>query len=64
MAAKDDVFYFQVYDGVFDDGEEVHVGRGYDVRYVAVHEDVAGLETEEGGFGDAGVGTAYPYYCL
>jgi len=54
------VLYFEVRDGVFDDGAGVDVGGVDDVGDVAVHEDVAGLETEDGGFGDTGVGAAEP----
>lgn len=46
--------------GVFDDGGGIDVGRGDDVGDVAVDEDVAGLETENGGFGDTGIGAAEP----
>jgi hypothetical protein len=60
VAAEDDVWYFDVLDGVFDDGGDWDVGWGDDVGDVAVDEDVTGLETEEGGFGDAGVGAADP----
>lgn len=47
-------------DGVFDDGEDVEVGGGNDVGDVAVNEDLARLETEEGRFGDSRVGAAEP----
>jgi hypothetical protein len=50
----------EVDDGVLDDGEGGQVGGGEDVGDVAVDEDVAGFETEDGGFGDAGVGAADP----
>lgn len=52
----------QVDNGVLEDREEVHVRRGYDVGDVAVHEDVAGLQAQERGLGDAGVGATNPYY--
>ena len=45
-------------DGVFDDGEDVEVGRCDDVGDVAVDEDFTGLEAEECGFGDTRVGAA------
>ena len=54
------MFDLEVDDGVFDDGRRVDVGGGDDVGDVAVHEDVAGLEAEDGGFGAAGVGAAEP----
>ena len=60
MSAHDDVLHFQILDGVGDHAPAVDVGRGQYVGDVAVHEDVAGVEAEDGGFGDAGVGTADP----
>lgn len=60
MPAHDDVLHFQIADRVLDHGLAVQVGRGEDVGDVAVDEDVAGLEAEHGGFGDAGVGAADP----
>ena len=60
MPAYDDVLDLQVHDGVGDDAEGVEVARVQDVGDVAVDEDVAGLEAEDGGFGDAGVGAADP----
>lgn len=60
MAADDDVLHLEVGDGVGDDALAVDVGGGQDVGDVAVHEDVARLEAEDGGFGDAGVGAADP----
>jgi hypothetical protein len=60
VAAEDDVLNFQVGDGVFDYGSGVDIIRGDDVRDVAVDEYFAGLQTQEGGFGDAGVGAAEP----
>lgn len=60
MTAHDDMLHFQVGDGVGDDALAVDVGRGQDVCDVAVDEDVAGFEAEDGGFGDAGVGAADP----
>ena len=60
MPAENDVRYLEVHDGVLDDGEGVDVGGRDDVGDVAVHEDVTGLEAEDSGFGDAGVGAAEP----
>jgi len=60
VAADDDMLDFQVHDGVADDAEGVQVARVQDVGDVAVHEDIAGLEAQERGFGDAGVGAADP----
>lgn len=60
MAAKNDVRDLEVENSVFEDGEEVQVSRGEDVGDVAVSEDVARLETEEGGFGNARVRAAKP----
>jgi len=60
VAAQHDVLDFDLGDGVFEDGEEGEVGGREYVGYVAVGEDVAGLETEEGCFGDAGVRAAEP----
>lgn len=50
----------QVDDGIFDDGVRIDVGGRDYVGDVTVYEDVAGLETEEGGFGDAGIGAPKP----
>lgn len=50
----------EVRDGVGDDALAVEVRGREDVGDVAVHEDVAGLEAEDGGLGDAGVGAADP----
>lgn len=47
-------------DGVGDHALAADVGRRQDVGDVAVHEDVARVEAEEGGLGDAGVGAAEP----
>jgi len=47
-------------DCVFEDGVVGEVGGGDYVCDVAVDKDVAGLETEEGRFGDAGVGATEP----
>jgi len=60
MAAEDDVRDFDMLDCVFDDGGDGDVGGGNDVGDVAVDEHVAGLETEEGCFGDARIGAADP----
>ena len=60
MPADDDVRHLEVVDGVGDDGLAAEVGGREDVGDVAVDEDVAGPEAEEGGLGDAGVGAAEP----
>jgi hypothetical protein len=60
MSAEHDVRDFEMLDGIFDDGRDGDVGGRDDVGDVAVDEDVAGLEAEDGGFGDAGVGAADP----
>lgn len=60
MAAQDDVFDFEVDDGEFEDAGAAEVVVLDDVGDVAVHEDVAGLQAEDGGFGAAGVGAADP----
>ena len=60
MSAHDDVHDFEMRDGIGDDALAVDVGRGQDVGDVAVDEDVAGFEAEDGGFRDAGVGAADP----
>lgn len=51
---------FQVHDGILDDGFGVDVGRRDNVRDVAMDEDIARLEAEEGRLGAAGVGAAEP----
>lgn len=57
MSADDDVLHLEVCDGVGDDGLGGEVCGGQHVGDVTVHEDVAGLEAEDGRFGDArGVG--------
>lgn len=62
MTAENDVADFQVGDGVFDYSVGIDVCGGDDVGDVAVDEDVTGLETQEGSFGDARVGAAEPDY--
>ena len=47
-------------DRVGDDALAVEVRGREDVGDVAVHEDVAGFEAEDGRFGDAAVGAAEP----
>ena len=47
-------------DGIFDDGGGVEVARVQDVGDVAVREDIAGVEAEDGGFRHTGVGAANP----
>ena len=54
------MLHLDVLDGVGDHALAADVGGGQDVGDVAVDEDVAGVEAEEGGFGDAGVGAAEP----
>ena len=46
--------------GISDDGLRAQIARVQDVGDVAVHEDVAGLEAEDGGLRAAGVGAAEP----
>lgn len=60
VSAHDDVLDFQVLHGVLDDGQRIEVRGDEDVGDVAVDEDVAGVEAEDGGFWAAGVGTADP----
>lgn len=60
VPADDNVFDLQVRDGVFDHGAGAEVARVQDVGDVAVHEDVARLEAEHGGFGHTRVGAADP----
>lgn len=62
MSADDDVRDFEVDHGVLDYGLRVDVGWRDDVCDVAVYENVAGVEAEDRGFGDAGVGAADPDY--
>jgi len=50
----------EVLDAVLHDAEQADVGLVDDVGDVAVGEDVAGLEAEDGGLRDAGVGAADP----
>jgi len=54
------MLHLQVRDRVRNHGLGAQVARGQDVGDVAVDEDVAGLQAQEGGFGDAGVGAADP----
>ncbi len=54
------MLHFEVHDRVLDDAQGGQVGRVEDVGNVAVHEDVAGFQAEDGGFGDAAVGAADP----
>lgn len=54
------MLHFEMHNGIFDDGEGVDIAWRDYVRDVAVDEDVAGGETEEGGFGDSRVGAAEP----
>jgi hypothetical protein len=59
VAADDDVLYFEVADGVVDDGHYVEVDVVDEVGNVAVDEHLAGFETCDGFGGDAGVGAAW-----
>lgn len=54
------MLHLDVSDGKLNDGQRVDVGGDDDVGDVAVDEGVAWLETENGGFGDAGVGATDP----
>jgi hypothetical protein len=58
VPADDDVFYFEVADGVVDDGHDVEVDVVDEVGDVAVDEHFAWFETCDGFGGDAGVGAA------
>ena len=60
MSANDHVLHFEVLDGVVDDGLGGEVRSGEDVGDVAVDENLARVEVEEGCFGGAGVGTTEP----
>lgn len=60
MAAEHDVLDLQIHDCIFDDGGGAHVVVMDHVRDVAVHEDVAGLQAEDGCFRAAGVGATDP----
>ena len=60
MAADDDMLDFQMHDGIADDAERVQVAPVQNIGDIAVHEDIAGLEAQERGFRDAGVGAADP----
>lgn len=52
------MLYFEVGDCVFNYRRGVDVGWRDDVGDVAVHEDVARLQAEDGGLRAAGVGAA------
>lgn len=60
VTAQDDVLDLQVGDGVLDDRGGVEVAGVHDVGDVAVHEDVTGLQAQDGGLGAARVGAADP----
>ena len=60
MPADDDVLDLEVLHGVLDDGEGVEVSGDQDVGDVAVDEDVAGVEAEDGGLRAARVGASDP----
>jgi hypothetical protein len=55
MAADDNVLYFEVADGVVDDGHDVEVDVVDEVGDVTVDEHLTGFETCDGFGGDAGV---------
>ena len=54
MPADDDVLDFEVRNCEGDHGLGGEVCGREDVGDVSVHEDVAGLEAEDGGFGNSG----------
>ena len=54
------MLHLQHLDGVLDHRETGEVVGREKVGDVAVHEDFAGLEVEDGGFGDPRVGAAEP----
>jgi len=58
VAAEDDVLDLDVADRELDDGEGVEVRGANDVGDIAVHENVAGLQAQDGGLRDARVGAA------
>lgn len=60
MAAQHDVLYLEVDHGELDDAGCADVGVLDDVGDVAVHEDVARLEAEDGRLGATRVGTSDP----
>lgn len=60
MAADDDMFDLEVLHGELDDREGIDVGADEDVGDVAVAEDLAWFEAEDGRFGAAGVGASDP----
>lgn len=52
--------YFQVRNGIFDDGRGIDIGRRDNVGDITMDENITRLEAENGGFGDTGVGAAEP----
>lgn len=46
---------FDKLNGVFEDGGEGEIGWRYDVRDIAVYEDIAGVEPKDRGFWDSGI---------
>ena len=60
VAREHDVLDFEMVDGVVDDGAGGQISRVHDVGDVAVHEDIARVEVEEGGLRAARVGAADP----
>jgi hypothetical protein len=60
VATNDDVFDLEVLDRVLDDGKRVEISGDDDVGDVAVDENVARVETQDGCFRAARVGTSNP----
>ena len=60
MAADHNVLDLDVLDRELDDAQQAQVGGVDDVGDVAVGEDIAGLEAEDGGLGFARIGAAEP----
>ena len=60
VTAQNNVLHLQVDDSVLDNGGRVDVGWGDQVADVTVDEDIAGLETEKGSFGDPRIGATEP----
>lgn len=60
MSAHHHMLDLDMLDRELDDAQQAQVGGVDDVGDVAVGEDIAGLEAEDGGFGFAGVRAAEP----
>lgn len=60
MAANDDVFDLEVLHSVLDDGKRVEIRGDDNVGDVAVDENVARVEAQDGCFRAARVGTSNP----